>query len=226
MVIKSKSNKPIEMIKEVSEFSSWDVPSLKNGNKNNFFQPIEDKQNPSVEKTEQLNKSKEEFDSGYEKGFSQGLKDGSASAKDDMEEQKELFLNLTNSLSEPIKLCGEKTQQQLIELSFAIARQILRRELQQDPTQLIGIIREALNLLPIATQEITILLHPEDAVIVKDKLSIDSESKAGRWEITVDPSIERGSCQVNTKNSNVDASIDKQIAVLFSRVAGGQRAGE
>ena len=114
----------------------------------------------------------------------------------------------------------------MLELAFAISRQIVRRELKQDPTQLIAIIREALAQLPVGAKNIQVLFHPDDATIIKDVLSIDTNSPDSRWQLVEEPSMERGGCLLKTDNSNVDASVDKQIAVLFSRIAGGERAGE
>ena len=233
MVLKAKSDAPIKLIKGESGFSSWRVPELDGGNSKSFRQPLEEGE---IEVEETLTEEEEEQlaaeelqairDAAYQEGFQSGRDAGLASAKQQIDEQSQLLSNIINQLSEPLSRCGEKTQQELLELAFAVARQIVRRELQQDPTQLIAIIRDSLKLLPIGAENITIALHPEDASIVSNVLNIDGETSADGWQIKGDPSVERGSCQVSTEDSKIDASIDKQIAVLFSKVAGGQRAGE
>ena len=50
---------------------------------------------------------------------------------------------------------------------MALARQIVRRELKTDPTQIIGIIREAIAALPVAARDVRVHLHPEDAAVVR-----------------------------------------------------------
>lgn len=225
-------------MRNVTNFSSWQLPSLDGGDVPGFRQPVDDAEviETEVELTveEQAEKNASELqaikDAAYQEGFESGREQGLAAAQQQINEQTTLLLSMMNELAEPLQRCGEKTQQQLLKLAFAIARQIVRRELKQDPTQLIAIIREALKMLPSGAQKMTISLNPEDASIVKNTLSIDSdsdsESEASRWQINSDPAIARGDCEVSTDNSKIDASIDKQIAVLFSRVAGGQRAGE
>ena len=159
-------------------------------------------------------------------GFEEGRKEGLATGQKEIVEKSALLANLISQLSDPVSLCGEETQHAILKLAFAVARQIVRRELKQDPTQLIAIIREALKMLPLGASSIVISLHPEDEALVSSALSINSDSEQNDWKIKSNPSLERGSCQVVTENSTVDASIDKQVAVLFSKLVGGQRAGE
>ncbi|WP_168204212.1 flagellar assembly protein FliH [Aliikangiella coralliicola] len=228
--MKLKSDSPIKPLKDNTKYSPWKVPSLELGDAPNFIQPVEEEEVEELSEEEQERISAEELqairDEAYQQGLNEGREAGLAAAKQQIDELTKSLSEVIEQLTEPTRQCGEQTQNELLQLAFAIARQIVRRELQQDPTQLIAIIREALKLLPVGSKSITIALHPEDALIVKNALSIGTENDSGNWEIKGDPSVVRGGCQVNTENSKVDASIDKQIAVLFSRIAGGQRAGE
>lgn len=231
MVLKAKSENTIQPLRNVKNFSAWVLPSLDGGKAPGHKQPVEEViEDPKITaeklakaQAEELKKIKE---AAFKEGFDNGEKAGLAAAKKQIDEQLYALNQLILDLADPIKQCGEKTQQELMRLAFAIARQIVRRELKQDPTQLIAIIREALKLLPVNTQKIEISLHPEDAVMIKNTLVIDTESDSSRWKIKEDPVVERGSCLVSSKNSKIDASIDKQVAILFNRVAGGLRSGE
>lgn len=232
MVLKAKSETLIKPLKNVTEFTTWQVPTIESSNNvPGFHQPVEEvEEEEEISEEEKAKKLAEEIqlikDSAYKEGFELGKTEGFQSAEEEVNQQVSLLKQTIHQLVEPIKQCGQKTHQQLIELAFAIARQIVRRELKQDPTQLVAIIRDALKLLPVGSHKIKISLHPEDAAAVRNVLSIDDESAQSKWEVKNDPSVARGGCLVETENSKVDASIDKQIAVLFSRVAGGQRAGE
>ena len=228
MVFKAKSETAIKPMRNVEQYVSWQVPPIDAEPGKIFRQPIEEE--PEIEeKSEELITAEELQsikDQAYTEGFEKGRREGLSSAKQEIDNQTLLFSNLINQLSDPLQQCGEQTQQELLELAFAVSRQIVRRELKQDPTQLIAIIREALNKLPIGSKNIQILLHPEDASIVREVLSINTDSSDSRWQLIDEPSMERGGCLIKTENSKVDASVDRQVAVLFSRVAGGQRAGE
>ena len=230
MVFKAKSDSPIKPLQPGVRFTNWPLPALDSGVAPHFRQPQEETEDerPEVELVDKI--SEAELEQIKQEAFAQGLKEGQAQGlaeSREMIQQKTVALEmLLEQLSEPLSQCGEQTQQQVLKLAFAVARQIIRREIQQDPTQLIAIIREALRLLPIGAQKIRVQLHPEDAAIIRQALNIDPDSASGRWRIQDDPSVERGSCRLQTENSKVDASIDKQVAVLFSKVAGGLRAGE
>ncbi|MET1255044.1 FliH/SctL family protein [Aliikangiella maris] len=231
MVLKGKSEEPIKLIKNATQFSAWKAPELDFGNAPGFRQPVEEEEiEEEISEEEALQIKAQELqairDAAYQEGFNQGKDEGLQNGQALIQQQSQLLQQVITQLANPVEQCGEKTQQQLVQLAFAIARQIVRRELQQDPAQLIAIIREALRLLPVGSQNIVIALHPEDATIVSQALNIDDQDESANWQIKTDPSVEKGSAQVTTENSKVDASIDKQIAVLFSRVAGGQRAGE
>jgi len=227
MVVKAKSEAPVKLIKDVKSYTAWQAPSI-NAAQGKLFrqqkdQKQEDEQTEELITAEALQAIK---DQAFTEGFESGRKEGLISAKDEIAKKSELLASLINELTEPLQQCGEKTQQELLELAFAISRQIVRRELKQDPDQLIAVIRESLKQLPINSKNIRILLHPDDASIIRELLSIDQNSQDSRWQLIEEPSMERGGCLLKTENSKVDASVDRQVAVLFSRVAGGQRARE
>ena len=271
MVIKAKLESTVIPIKDGVEFTALSLPSLDGGDSPGFKQPVEEEEvEPELTEQEiaqiQADELKAIKDAAYQEGLELGKKEGLAAAKQQIDQQSQMMSRLILELTQPLKQCGEKTQQQLLELAFAIARQIVRRELQQDPTQLIAIIRDGLKALPIGDQKVTIHLHPEDSEIIKQKLSLDEQdpnlnmineeeklnqtqtvssktessktessktessktapTKTEPWQISADPTIERGGCLITTKNSKIEASIDKQVAVLFSQVAGGLRQGE
>lgn len=230
MVLKPRSDTPTKAIKDKSSFTSWSVPELDSGNAPAFRQPVDETEEVELTQEEQQKLAEAELkairDAAYQEGFESGKEAGIAAGQEQVNELTSLLRNMIQQLDEPLSQCGEKAQKEILQLAFAIARQIVRRELQQDPTQLIAIIRASLKLLPIGSQNTSISLHPEDAAVIKKALSIDDTNDAGDWDLREDPAVERGSCEIKTENSKIDASVDKQIAVLFSRVAGGQRAGE
>jgi len=216
-------------MRNVKKYQSWSLPPINVEDGKIFRQPVEQEEPEIEEKTEELITAEALQvikDQAYTEGFEKGRREGLASSKEEVEHKNELLNDMLSKLADPLQQCGEQTQQELVELAFAISRQIVRRELKQDPTQLIAIIRESLKLLPIGSKNIQILLHPDDASIIREVLSISKTSQDSRWQLVEEPSLERGGCLLRTKNSKVDASIDRQIAVMFSRLVGGQRSGE
>jgi flagellar assembly protein FliH len=228
MVVKAKSTNPEAPLKNVVEYDKWDVPDIDTAGSNVFRQPVEEEV-AEEEETEQLISAEELHDikeKAKQEGFAAGRREGLESGKTELDNNLLLLKTMMQQISEPLQQVGQETEQEILEMAFAIARQIVRRELKQDPSQLIAIIRDALKLLPIGSTNVQILLNPEDASVVANLLSIDAESQEASWKLINEPSMEKGGCVLKSDNSKVDASIDRQVALLFSRVAGGQRAGE
>src|SRR3546814_17590322 len=86
---------------------------------------------------------------------------------------------------------------------MAVVRQLFRRELKQDPSHVVGVVRDAIRLLPVASREIQVGLHPDDAALVRESLPPSEGTRA--WAIVEDPLIERGGCKLTTEKSRIDA---------------------
>jgi flagellar assembly protein FliH len=96
----------------------------------------------------------------------------------------------------------------LIQLSLAIARRVLRRELAIDPEALHGLVLGALEKLH--GQEISrVRVHPGHAALVTESLRQNSAS--ANVEVIADPSRELGTVIFETQRGNLDASVDSQL---------------
>jgi flagellar assembly protein FliH len=93
-----------------------------------------------------------------------------------------------------------------------------------DPAQVIAIIRESLQELPSTAREIRVLLHPEDAAIVRERLTTPVSERA--WTIVEDPTMSRGGCIVRTETSTIDARLDSRISAVIANALGDERAAD
>ena len=82
-------------------------------------------------------------------------------------------------------------------------------------------IREAIKVLPLASQKITLALHPEDAELVRSALKLDDSLPA--WRLVENPLISRGGCKVETETSSIDATLENRIAAVVANVWGDER---
>lgn len=117
----------------------------------------------------------------------------------------------TRSVSDVASFRGRlrrEAEQDVIRLSMAMARRILRRELSTDPEALLGLVKTAMERLDLReTQRVRV--RPEDAQIVTAFLE-----KAGcpaRLEVVPDPTLERGGLLFETDRGQLDASADTQL---------------
>ena len=154
-------------------------------------------------------------------GFEQGYEAGLQTAVDDLSANRKQLAMLFQSMAQPLEQLNETVEKELYELALEIARQILRREITEDPKHIIGLIRQAILQLPSASRNIRIHLHPEDAAIVRETLSQNEDAQ--RWRLEDDATLQRGACHVHTDTSFMDAGIDALINRLSLEMLGGKR---
>ena len=186
--------------------TAWDVPSIELG-----------KEEPLVTAGDLEALQQEAYDEAFEKGRAEGLAAGEAAVR----ERAERFDELLQALAKPFDRLDETVEKQLVELALAVVRPLFRREIRIEPTHVIGVVREAIQLLPIASQNVQVHLHPEDATLIRETLSPGEGELA--WGIVEDPLITRGGCRVTTENSQVDATVESRLQAVITAVAGDQR---
>lgn len=161
---------------------------------------------------------------GYKQGYAEGLKQGNIEGFEVgkkqgynenlhlLETQANTFVELMTALSEPFQQLDVKVEQQLVELCILIAKQILRQEIQTQPELILQLIRETIQVLPIANQNITLTLHPDDAAVLR---SMNMKEKQNTWRIVENPLLSQGGCEVTTETSYIDASLEQRINTVI-----------
>ena len=201
-------------------FERWDLPIVED-----VSAAVDDAKQgkaPSLMTAEQIERiQKQAFKEAYDEGFKQGRQDGMASGKGEVEYKGKLLAEMLESLAHPFEQLDENVEQQLVSLSLAIARQLVRRELKADPGQVIGVVHEALAVLPVGSQDVKVCLHPDDVVLMRDAIA-QSESDRN-WSLVDDPSLTRGDCRILTKVSQIEATLEKRLAAVVSKLLGGER---
>jgi flagellar assembly protein FliH len=160
----------------------------------------------------------------YREAFEQGLSEGRASGREEVRQQVERISGMIYDLVKPFEELDVEVERELLTLAMALARQIVRRELKTDPTQIIGIIREAIAALPVASREVRVHLHPEDATVVRQHLAPTERERA--WTIVEDPVMSRGGCQVTTNASRIDARLETRLGAILSELLGTERQAD
>ena len=167
---------------------------------------------------------REAWEHGYKDGHVEGVRKGEAELAKRMAEVNVKVAALEaiiGTLARPLEELDAQVEAELTRLTLTIAKHLVRRELRIDPTQVIGIIRHTLSLLPLAARNIRIHLHPDDAAIVRDKLARATGDQ--EWQLAEDPLMARGGCRITTENSSVDARFETQVAAALSGLLGDDR---
>jgi flagellar assembly protein FliH len=153
--------------------------------------------------------------------FEQGLAEGREAGRAEVRAQVERLSGMFYDLAKPFEVLDAEVERELLTLSMALARQIVRRELKTDPTQIIGIIREAIAALPVAARDVRVHLHPEDAAVVRQHLAPTENERA--WVIVEDPVMARGGCQISTSTSRIDMRLETRLGAMLSELLGTER---
>ena len=147
----------------------------------------------------------------------EGLEQG----RKEINEQISYLQSVMASLAMPLLDLDKQVVDELVELSMAVVRQMVRRELKISPGEVVAVVKEALSLLPVTAGNVQLVLHPEDAVLVRNALlGPDTESP---WQIIEDPVLSRGGCRVLTNTSRIDATVENRLNAVIAAVMGGER---
>lgn len=202
-------------------FTAWIQPDL--GDERRAGEQAEESKQHSLEYQLELEQRASEIkESARREGYEQGRSEGLAQARQEIDECSGRLRALMDALVSPLEQLADDVEDELVKLAVAIAKQIVRRELKVDPGQVIGVVKEALSVLPAAGQNIRIHLHPEDAVLVSETVLVNASE--GKWRVVDNPVIQRGGCRIETDSSSVDATIESRIAAIAARIMGGERA--
>jgi len=158
---------------------------------------------------------------GYDDGFASGYEEGLRAAEEEMRASVGAIGALTETLRAPVAKLEEHVDDELVRLTLAIARQVIRRELRSDPEQIAAVVREARASLVTVQGTVRIALHPDDAPLVRRMFS-DDETLAG-VQVHEDPVVSRGGCTVTTDTAFVDASVETRIARIAVQLLGDER---
>lgn len=163
---------------------------------------------------------KEAYDAGFAKGHAEGIGAG----QQEIQRQTALLSRLLDGLSQPFLDLDEQVEQEVVQLALTIARNLVRRELKADPGQIVGLVKEALSALPVASQSVRIFLHRDDVAVVKDALAGNEMERS--WSVQEDPTLNPGDCRVLSENSEVDATLERRVAAIVAQLMGGEREAD
>jgi flagellar assembly protein FliH len=164
----------------------------------------------------------------HKEAFAKGHAAGVAAARAEQEKglnqikaQVATVDKMLSAIAQPFKDLDGQVEEQLVQLAVTIARQLVRRELRMDPAQVIAIIRETVALLPAATRDVRVHLHPDDATVVREKLATPTADRA--WTIVEDPVMTRGGCRVTTDTAHIDQRLETRIQGIMTAILGEER---
>ena len=230
MIIKKKSGRPVEEIKEEQvqkepevkvEEEKIDLFNLDNidfkqrqerrrGDRRRGFRRIDDRN--------LISRAREEAQNIKEAAAKEGYQEGLLQAKADIEDVK----NAITSFAGAKQAVFEYIAPDILEISVEIAQKIIKKELQQDPTIILDNIMEILKGLSKEETKITLRVNPSQVSLLKSEIpnAMSNVGLDAKVLIVPDDAIMEGGCMVITTNGVIDATIETQLAVISEALKG------
>jgi len=206
--------------KSTERYQRWEMPMVEDVS--GAVANAKDDRTPGLMTAEQIERIQNQaYKEAYEAGFEKGRREGMAAGKDEIVRNSQLLDDLLQSLSQPFEKLDDDVTQQLVSLSVAISRQLVRRELKIDAAQIVGVVQEAVAVLPVGSRDVKVCLHPDDVKMMRETLAKTETERT--WKLVDDPSLSRGDCRVMTETSLIDATLEKRLAAIASQLLGGER---
>jgi flagellar assembly protein FliH len=140
---------------------------------------------------------------GYEDGHAAGHADALALGKIESAQALEHLQALTGAFGTAVQQADQLIANDVLELALQLAKGMLKTALQVKPELVLPIVREAIEYLPVLQQPALLVLHPDDAAVVRE--GIGEELDKGGWRVIEDASVGRGGCKVDTASNQIDA---------------------
>lgn len=166
---------------------------------------------PTAEELEQIHARahSEGHSAGYKEGFDQGFSDGAEKLQKELGVQADYLRQLVQALSGSLATMDQQVEAEIAELAASIARQVLQRELSINPEQILDAVRQGIGLLPASRRFLHLYLHGEDIPLVRNAL--EEELSDHNWKLINDPSLNRGSCRLETDTSELSVDLDQRL---------------
>lgn len=224
MIIKKKSGRPVEEIKEnqvqkepeiKDEEEKIDLFNLDNidfkqrqerrrGDRRRGFRRIDDRN--------LISRAREEAQNIKEAAAKEGYQEGLMQAKADIEDVKNAITSFAGAKQEVFEYIAPD----ILEISVEIAQKIIKKELQQDPTIILDNIMEILKGLSKEETKITLRVNPSQVSLLKSEIPnvMSNVGLDAKVLIVPDDTIMEGGCMVTTNNGVIDATIETQLALI------------
>lgn len=147
----------------------------------------------------------------YAKGMSEGVLKGIEIQKNENLKPAQSLVQLIRELSEAKKKIIESAEEQIIQLSLAVAEKVIHSEVTTNREVVLSVLKEAIRSI-VDRENMKIHIHPEDLRYITEIKPdfIKSFDGAKNVAFEEDRSVGQGGALIETLFGEVDARIDRQ----------------
>jgi flagellar assembly protein FliH len=155
----------------------------------------------------------------YEKGMSEGIRKGRDLQKDETLQTLQTMSHIVAETSELKKKILENAEEQIIELSLAVAGKVLHLEVTTNREVVRSVLKDAIKNI-VDRENMKIRMHPQDFRYMMEVKADFLQSFDGIKNVVFeqDESIQQGGAIIETLFGEVDARLDQQFQEIITAV--------
>ncbi len=165
-----------------------------------------------------ISRAREEAQTIKESASKEGYQAGLNQAQTDIDEVKNSLAAFINAKQEVFDYIAPN----IMEISIDIAKKIIKREIEQEPSLILDNIAEILKTLSKEETKITLRVNPVQVSILKTEVPeiANNLGLEAKIFIVADENVMEGGCMVTTTNGVIDATIETQLSVISEALKG------
>lgn len=143
---------------------------------------------------------------GRAQGHAEGRLEGRAAGLEEMRQEAAQLLALAQTLPAALRSAERELAEGVLALALDLGRQLAGTALKVDPDCILAVVRDLLASEPGLSGAPRLLLHPDDAALVREQLG--EELREAGWSLQADAAITRGGGMVKAGSGELDASVE------------------
>ena len=158
------------------------------------------------------------MDERYQHGYAEGVRDGSAFAREQMRPLTAALERAIDALTLARKELGPDHARCVHAIAMAVAKRIVQREISADPGITHSLVEQALGLMPLDAP-FDVRMNPKDFETLAPELDrLHGQGRKASVEWLADPTVDPGSFVLESPLRIVDGRIDVALRNLFERL--------
>lgn len=175
-----------------------------------------------IEDKNLISKAYEEANAIREHARAQGFYEGLARAQAEVDALRQNIAELMNGREEALLSVANE----IGSLAVEVAARIIKTEVSCDETLVMSLVRDTIQKAGRNSKTILLKLNPEDTPVVKQIIKDDPIPNLNAELIMMDdPTVDQGSCIIETNSGLVDASFSTQLGILRQLFGAQEKQG-
>lgn len=156
---------------------------------------------------------KEGYTKGNTEGYEAGRQQGLMEMRAQLVAEQQRFQKLANALLNPIDAQDDDLEHLLLDVICTLTQSVVQREVQTDSSQILELVRNAVDALPVGSKNIRVCLNPDDLATIE---TYAAEQQL-EWKFLGDVELLPGGCRIETPESRVDFSVSSRLKTVLEQ---------